>query len=292
MARRPTIGQAWRAGRDRLSAAGLESPARDAQVLMRHVLGIDQTRLILSEPDPIPAEAAQRFDDLIARRTAREPVARIVGRQEFYGLSFGLNAATLVPRPETEMLVDFGIERLKDKPGARVLDLGTGTGCILLALLANLPGAVGVGIDLAEAAATQARENALALDVSGRAAIRTGAWFAPVADGELFDLIVSNPPYIATAILRTLEKDVRDYDPALALDGGEDGLGPYRILAAEAGRFLEPGGAVALEIGFDQGAAVTGLLQEAGFVDVTVERDLAGHDRMVTARQESAGRPR
>ncbi|WP_404401782.1 peptide chain release factor N(5)-glutamine methyltransferase [Pelagibacterium halotolerans] len=288
MAGRATIGQTWRAGRDTLSSAGLESAARDAQVLMRHVLGIDQTRLILSEPDPISAEAAQRFDALIARRMAREPVARILGRQEFYGLSFGLNAATLVPRPETEMLVDFGIARLKDKPGARVLDLGAGTGCILLALLDTLPGASGVGIDLAGDAVRQAGDNARTLGLSGRAEFREGAWFAPVSDDERFDLIVSNPPYIATDVLGTLDKDVRDFDPTLALDGGEDGLAPYRILAAQAGRFMNPAGALALEIGFDQGAAVTQLLHEAGFGDVTVERDLAGHNRMVTAQCTNA----
>lgn len=280
-----TIGQAWRAGRDRLAKAGVDSAARDAQVLMQHALGVDQTGLILREPDPMPEAAAQRFDASIARRARHEPVARILGYKEFYGLNFGLNGATLVPRPETEMLVDFALARLQAESGVRVLDLGTGSGCILLALLANLPdGATGVGIDLCADAVDRARENAYALGVAERADIREGFWFNALADDERFDLIVSNPPYIATEVIDTLAREVRAFDPALALDGGADGLAPYRILTAHAGGFLRPGGAVAFEIGFDQGAAVARLLREAGFADVEIKRDLAGHARMAVAR--------
>jgi len=212
-------------------------------------------------------------------------VARILGVQEFYGLSFGLNAATLIPRPETEMLVDFGIEALNDHPRPRILDLGTGTGCIVLALLANLPNAIGIGVDISPEAIEQARANGFALGLAERFEARQGSWFAPVV-GDVFDLIVSNPPYIASAAIESLEAGVKTFDPRAALDGGQDGLDPYRIIAQQAPAHLAPNGALALEIGFDQGHMVTTLIREAGLDAVSLAKDLAGHDRMVTARRQ------
>lgn len=280
-----TIGRTWRALRDRLAGSGIATAALDARLLVRRVLGLDETGLIAAEPDPFPAEKAAELELLALRRLAGEPVARILGVQEFYGLSFGLNAATLIPRPETEMLVDFGIEALNDHPRPRILDLGTGTGCIVLALLANLPNAIGIGVDISPEAIEQARANGFALGLAERFEAQQGSWFAPVA-GDVFDLIVSNPPYIASSAIESLEAGVKTFDPRAALDGGQDGLDPYRIIAQQAPAHLAPNGALALEIGFDQGHMVTTLIREAGLDAVSLARDLAGHDRMVTARRQ------
>lgn len=277
------IGRTWRELRDRLATAEIPTAALDAQLLVRHVLDLDATGLIASETDPFPGGKSEDLEALVSRRVAGEPIARIVGVQEFYGLDFGLNAATLIPRPETEMLVDFGIERLKAHPSPVILDLGTGTGCIVLSLLANLPGARGWGVDISADALEQARANAEALGLADRFAARHGSWFDPLG-GEKFDLIVSNPPYIASATIETLDAGVKSFDPMAALDGGADGLGPYRIIAAKAREHLVAGGALALEIGFDQGHMVNELLSSAGFCEIAIAKDLAGHDRMVTAR--------
>lgn len=277
-----TRGQLWRSARDRLADVGIETAALDARVLLQFSLGIDQTQLIATEAEPVSDAGIKAYDALVSRRLGREPVARIVGQQGFYGLEFGLNAATLIPRPETEMLVDFGIGHLKGRNDAAILDLGTGSGCIALSLLANLRGANGVGVDLSPEAVGQARENAVALGLAGRFEAVAGSWFTPVA-GRRFDLIVSNPPYIASDVIAGLAPEVAQYDPALALDGGPDGLGPYRIIAAGAANHLRPGGALAVEIGFDQGPAVAHLIENAGLSGVGVEKDLSGHDRMVVA---------
>lgn len=275
-----TRGQLWRAGRDRLAANDIDNAALDARLLLQHVLGIDQTQMIASEGTMASEVEIAEYETLLLRRLSREPVARILGTQEFYGLPFALNAETLVPRPETEMLVDFAIERLKAHEGAKILDLGTGTGCIVLSLLANLPTAEGVGVDLSREAVRQARENADALGLSARFTALEGVWFAPLA-GQNFDLIVSNPPYIAANVIPELSPEVSRFDPILALDGGFDGLDPYRIIARSAVDHLNPGGALAVEIGFDQGESVASLFKSAGLLRVGVEKDLAGHDRMV-----------
>ncbi|WP_196260617.1 peptide chain release factor N(5)-glutamine methyltransferase [Pelagibacterium limicola] len=275
-----TRGQLWRAVRDAFAAAGIETAGLDARVLICHSLRIGATELIASEGEPVGADERAGYEVLVARRLAREPVARIVGRQEFYGLDFGLNPATLVPRPETEMLVDFGIGHLKGHEDAAILDLGSGTGCIVLALLANLQDAKGVGVDLAAEAVLQARANAEALGLGARFEALEGDWFAPVA-GRKFDLILSNPPYIARDEIEGLAPEVARFDPALALDGGLSGLDPYRIITAKVLSHLRPGGAVAVEIGFDQGEAVANLFRASGLTGVEVEKDLAGHHRMV-----------
>lgn len=278
-----TIGRTWRQLRDRLADAGIATPALDARLLVRHGLDFDETGLIAAEPQIFPEEKRDALEATVSRRLSGEPVARILGEQEFFGLAFGLSAATLVPRPETEMLVDFGLVQLGGKPEARLLDLGTGTGCIAIALLVNLPGATAVAVDISAPALDKARANGERNGVSGRLATHHGSWFEPVA-GETFDLIVSNPPYIASAVIETLDPGVRDHDPMAALDGGNDGLDPYRIIVRSARNHLKPDGALALEIGFDQGHMVCALLKEAGFSDIGVAKDLAGHDRMVTAK--------
>jgi len=247
-------------------------------------------QLATRENEPVPEEAAATVAEFIRRRMTGESVARIIGEREFYGLAFKLNAATLEPRPDTELLVELALGAL---PAAgRLLDLGTGTGCIPIAILANQPDATAVAVDLSADALGAARDNAERHGVNGRIEFLQGSWFEPLEPSSLkgdrgevpmFDLIVSNPPYITSAVVETLEPEVRDFDPRLALDGGPDGLAPYRIIAAQAAEWLRPGGWLMVEIGHDQGAAVSALFIEAGFADIAVHRDLNGLDRVVTA---------
>ncbi|MCF1745066.1 peptide chain release factor N(5)-glutamine methyltransferase [Paradevosia shaoguanensis] len=270
--------------RDRFRAAGLDTPELDARILAQAAFGFDSLGLLGAERDSAPAEGLARLDGFAERRLAGEPVARILGEKEFYGLPFGLNAATLVPRPDTELLVELALDWLGKRNGARLLDLGTGSGAIPVAILANSPGTTGLATDLSEEALAAARENARRNGVGERLEFRQGSWFAPVA-GERFDLIVSNPPYIETDVIASLMPEVRDFDPLLALDGGPDGLGPYRIIAAQAGEYLRRPGALMVEIGSGQGEAVTRIFADAGFSGVRVEKDLAGLDRVVIAHQ-------
>jgi release factor glutamine methyltransferase len=270
-----------------LGRLGFESAALDAKLLTGHALGLTALDLATRENEPVDGAMATRVAELLQRRMTGESVARIIGEREFYGLAFTLNEATLEPRPETELLVDMALAALP--AGGRLLDLGTGTGCIPIAVLANQPDATAVAVDLSDRALAAARGNAERYGVSGRLELRLGNWFealftSPEGRGEgRFDLIVSNPPYITSAVVETLAPEVRDFDPRLALDGGPDGLAPYRIIAAQAGDWLRPNGWLMVEIGHDQGAAVSALFLEAGFEDVAVHRDLAGLDRVVSA---------
>lgn len=239
------------------------------------------------EQQPVSEGDAGKVAALLERRLTGESVARIIGEREFYGLPFQLNTATLEPRPETELLVDIALELLP--PGGRLLDLGTGTGCIPVAILANRPDTIAVAVDLSAEALEAARENGARNAVAERLRLLPGSWFEPLSltmrvdEKTSFDLIVSNPPYITSAVVETLSPEVRDFDPRLALDGGPDGLAPYRIIAAEAARYLKSGGYVLLEIGYDQGAAVSALLTQSGFSNVSVHQDLNGLDRVVRA---------
>ena len=262
----------------RLRQAGVEDAARDARVLLGHALGIAPNRLTLHMSDLLPPEAAARFEAAIAARAARQPVSQITGQRLFWGRPFRVTRDVLDPRPETECLIAAALSA----PFATVLDLGTGSGCILLTLLAERPSASGLGIDLSDAALAVARENAAALGLAARASFRASDWFAQVTGR--FELIVANPPYIAAAEMPALAPEVRDWEPHLALTPGGDGLAAYRAIAAGAGAHLAPGGRLLVEIGPTQGAAVTALFRAAGLQGAAVHPDLDGRDRVVAAR--------
>jgi protein-(glutamine-N5) methyltransferase, release factor-specific len=266
-----------------LGRLGFDSAALDAKLLTGHALGLTALDLAMRENEPVDGTMAARVAELLQRRMTGESVARIIGEREFYGLAFTLNEATLEPRPETELLVGMALGALP--AGGRLLDLGTGTGCIAIAILANQPDARAVAVDLSARALEAARGNAEQHGVAERLGLRQGSWFEPLlaSPDRRFDLIVSNPPYITSAVLETLAPEVRDFDPRLALDGGPDGLAPYRIIAAQAGDWLKPNGWLMVEIGHDQGAAVSALFLAAGLEDVAVYRDLNGLDRVVSA---------
>ncbi|MCZ4347509.1 peptide chain release factor N(5)-glutamine methyltransferase [Devosia neptuniae] len=270
----------WRGWRDVLSRLGFTTAALDAKLLAQHGLGLNALELATRENDLADEASAAQLATLMQRRMTGESVARIIGEREFYGLAFGLNAGTLEPRPDTELLVDLALGAMPAE--GRVLDLGTGTGCIPIAMLANMAGISGVAVDLSALALQAAQANAARHDVAGRLSLHAGSWFEPVP-AQRFDLIVSNPPYIATDVVETLAGEVRDFDPRLALDGGPDGLAPYRIIARLADGWLVENGHVLVEIGHDQGASVSALFLEAGFENVSVHKDLAGLDRVVRA---------
>ncbi|MGI3164927.1 peptide chain release factor N(5)-glutamine methyltransferase [Pseudooceanicola sp. 200-1SW] len=259
-----------------LRAAGVDDPARDARWLLAHVLGLSPDRLSIDMPDALGAAAAP-FAQAIARRAAREPVSHITGRRFFWGQMFRVSADVLDPRPETEELVAEGLSA----PFARVLDLGTGSGCVLLSLLAEREGATGLGVDLSPAALAVAAQNRADLELEGRAELTPSDWFAAV-EGQ-FDLIVSNPPYISEAEMAELSPEVRR-EPAMALTPGGDGLAAYRAIAEGALAHLSPGGRLAVEIGWRQGPAVVRIFRQAGLEDVTIRTDLDGRDRVVRAR--------
>ncbi|MDP2780423.1 MAG: peptide chain release factor N(5)-glutamine methyltransferase [Devosia sp.] len=269
-----------------LSRLGFATAALDAKLLTQHGLGLSALELATQENETVDESGAARVADLLQRRMTGESVARIIGVRAFYGLDFALNAATLEPRPDTELLVDLALAAMPE--GGTVLDLGTGTGCIAIAVLANMAGISAVGVDLSPLALQAAQANAARHGVAERLTLLEGSWFEPLP-AQRFELIVANPPYIASAVIETLAGEVRDFDPQLALDGGPDGLAPYRIIARHAGRFLQENGQVLVEIGHDQGASVSALFLEAGYEDVSVRQDLAGLDRVVCVRHMGAG---
>jgi release factor glutamine methyltransferase len=278
-----SIGAAWRAVRDRFRLAGLETPELDARLLAEAAFGLAGLDLVARERDSAPADAIQRLGDFAGRRLAGEPVARILGEREFWGLRFSLNRATLEPRPETELLVARGIELLAAAAQPSILDLGTGTACIPIALLHELPAARATAVDLSAEALVAAAGNARRHAVADRLTLLQGSWFAPLPPAARFDLIVSNPPYIESAEIPGLAPEVREHDPRLALDGGADGLDAYRAIAAGAGAHLVPGGTLLLEIGSTQAEAASAILDTRGLTVTGIVPDLAGHPRMIVA---------
>lgn len=275
---------------ERLAAGGITG--NDARFLVLDLLGLGTTDLILRGDAPLGAAGARLLDEALVRRLAGEPVARIVGAWEFWGLPFALCPDTLVPRADTETLVETALAAQADRRRRlRLLDLGTGSGCILVALLSELPNAFGVGVDRSEAALMQARVNAERNGVARRAAFVRADWLAGLSGA--FDLIVSNPPYIASAVIEGLAIEVRAHDPRAALDGGDEGLDAYRVILSTLTRGparLAPGGALVFEIGYDQAEAVGKLGAQAGFGTGQVVRDLAGQPRVVCFQPDPEAR--
>jgi release factor glutamine methyltransferase len=270
----------------RLAGAGIEAPRREARLLLAAAMGSSLADLLAHPERPIGAESG-RIEHFLAERLTRKPLSRIRGWREFYGLEFRLNAATLDPRADTETLVDAVLALIagdgQRHAPLRILDLGTGTGAILLALLSRLPEATGLGIDLAAEALDVARYNAESLGLAGRAAFRAGDLMNGL--DEAFDILVSNPPYIPSGDLAGLDPEVALHDPRLALDGGLDGLDFYRRIVGQAPHCLVPGGILALEVGAGQAADVMRLLDTAGFGAPETRDDLAGIARVVVARR-------
>jgi release factor glutamine methyltransferase len=267
----------------RLRDCGIDSPDVDARILVGHALGLDRTALARAGDRPLGSAEIARIEALAARRFAREPIARITGVKEFWGLSFALSPAVLVPRPETETVVEQALVAI-DRDGGRgralrIADLGVGSGAILIALLSELPNACGIGTDRCPAALATARENARRLGVAERAEFVACDFGAALAPG--CDVVVSNPPYIRSDEIATLEKDVREFDPHGALDGGADGLAAYRTIAGDARRLVAPNAHLIAEIGKGQGDAVAALFADAGFGGIVITPDLAGISRVV-----------
>jgi release factor glutamine methyltransferase len=279
-----TRAEALQSLRRTLAEAGLETAALDARLLLLAATGISATDLITRPDTPLTPEQAEALAAFTRRRLSHEPVARIIGEREFWGLPFRLSPETLVPRPDTETLVETALDLLPDRQAPlRLVDFGTGSGCILVALLHELPLAVGLGVDLSYGALVTARANARGNRVGNRCHFALSRW-AEAVSGP-FDLIVSNPPYIASGVIPTLERDVREHDPPLALDGGPDGLEPYRILLREAERLLSPRGLLVVEIGYDQAEAVSGLAALSGLETLRIAHDLSGNPRCVAMKR-------
>lgn len=280
----PTIASARRALKELLAQAGIDSADVDARLLIAHALGVDRTTVMTQGERALTADEVEQIDALAARRLKREPVARMLGSKEFWSLTLAVNPDVLVPRPETETVVEFALE-LIGKAGRmerlRILDVGTGSGALLLALLKELPQATGTGTDISAGALQAARANAQRHGLAPRCHFVNCDIMAGLKGP--FDLIVSNPPYVAHDDIATLAPEVREYDPALALDGGLEGLDFYRAIAAEARRLLAPGGQLVVELGMGQEKVVRGMFSEAGLTAGEARPDLAGIPRALSA---------
>jgi release factor glutamine methyltransferase len=274
-----TGAEALRAGSARLRDADVPGAERDARRLLAHAWGVSPDLLAGRLSDDLPDDARMTFDRHIAARARRVPVSHLTGQREFWGRSFRVTPDVLDPRPETETIVELAL----GAPFGRVLDLGTGSGCILITLLAERPQATGVGTDVSPAALEIAGQNTATHGVADRIVLPLSDWYADI--GGRFDLIVSNPPYIAASEMAALDPDVRDHEPRGALTDEADGLTAYRAIAAGAADHLAPGGRVLVEIGAAQGPAVAGIFEAAGLDAVRIHPDLDGRDRVVSARR-------
>lgn len=288
-----TLVTTWKGAQARLKAAGIDSPSIDARILLEAATGAGRVDILTDPYRALTADQATRMDEYVERRLRREPVSKILGKKGFWKIMLNVTPDVLSPRPDTEVIVDIVTLAYGPHQVFEMADLGTGSGAILLATLAERAGARGVGTDISSEALAVARENAANLDLNNRCTFLRTEWATGFADAS-FDLVVSNPPYIPTKDIATLDPEVREHDPIIALDGGEDGLDPYRVLAPEIKRVLRPEGIFAVEIGFDQGPEVKALFEQAGFSDVKVVKDLAMRDRVVTNGPDphTAARPK
>jgi release factor glutamine methyltransferase len=279
-----TIGALLSAAAARLAAAGIDGAMREARLLLQAAAGIPIAIQIAFPERTAATDAAARFEQLLVRRAGREPMAHILGQREFWSLAFRVTADTLDPRPDSESLVQAVLDQVPDRSAAlRLVDFGTGTGCLLLSLLHELPNATGVGVDVSAAALAIATGNADALGLSSQASFRCGNWDDGLETG--FDLLVSNPPYIPSGEIAALQPEVASFEPRLALDGGPDGLDAYRRLGPATARLLAPGGLAAFEIGLGQADSVRGIMAAAGLRHIATVRDLAAVERCVLFRK-------
>lgn len=260
----------------------IESARLDAEVLLSHVLGQERIYLYVHFDEPMEQAELGKFREYVKKRAQHVPVAYIIGEKEFMGLPFKVTPDTLIPRPDTEILVENVLANLAEDETVQIVDIGTGSGAIILSLLANLPKAQGKTVDIAVKAVEVAKENAVRLQVADRCEFLVGDLFAPLQDSK-FDVIVSNPPYIPQKDIATLEVDVRAYEPVSALTDGGDGLSYYRRLLAEGKRYLKENGFIALEIGIHQAQAVKRIALDNGWRNIKIIKDYAGIDRVVLA---------
>jgi len=281
-----TLVSAWNAAKQRLQAAGVEGPVIDARLLVEAAADATRADIVAEPRRELTAEQAARLEDFIARRERREPVSHILGRKGFWKIMLNVNSHVLTPRPDTETLVEWALRQYPDGRAFSMLDLGVGSGAIILAILAERAAAKGLGVDVSEDALAVARENAANLGLARQVALLRGDWTWGLDDAS-FDLVVSNPPYIRSAEIETLDPEVKDHEPRLALDGGPDGLDAYRLLAPEILRVLKPGGRFAVEIGHDQSTQVEALFRAAGAAEIATLKDLANRDRVVVGLKPS-----
>lgn len=268
-----------------LGAAGIGHGRSEARLILSHVTGLDAAAAIGDPDRPLSDAHLAAMDAALARRAAREPMSHILGRREFWSLDFRVTPDVLDPRPDSETLVEAALSYLSDPDAAyRLLDLGTGTGCLMLSVLSERANATGVGIDASPAAADMARENAGRLGLDDRCEILVGEWTAPLDNDATFDAVLCNPPYVPSGEIDGLEPEVARHEPRGALDGGPDGLGEYRRLAGEIATVLRPGGRAFVEIGSGQAADVRQIFGDAGFAVPEVRKDLAGIPRCVVAK--------
>ncbi len=276
------VEAALREATTRLAAAGVEQPHRDARILLSHALGVDGAGFLRRRSGGLTPEEQARFEALVVRRLAREPAATILGHREFWSLDFIVTPETLIPRPESELIIESAVALREERTIGRILDLGTGTGSLLLAALTEFPDSWGLGVDLSPAAASVAQRNAAALGLARRASIMVGRWTEAI-EGR-FDLFLCNPPYIPAGDIAGLMPEVAAHEPRLALDGGVDGLDPYRLLFPDLHRRLSPGGVALFEFGLGQAEALLELAHAAGLSVLAVKADLAGHARVMIVR--------
>jgi release factor glutamine methyltransferase len=285
-----TLLTAWQGAKQRLQDAGLAGPVIDARLLVEAAAEATRADIVGDPYRALTADQEARLDDYLTRREHREPVSHILGRKGFWKIMLNVTPDVLTPRPDTETVVEWALRDFPEHASWSVLDLGVGSGAILLSILAERPAARGLGVDISEEALAVARDNAAHLGLAGRLALLRGDWTEGLG-ADSFDLVVSNPPYIASDVIETLEPEVRDHEPRLALEGGADGLDHYRRLAPEILRVLKPGGRFAVEIGYDQKRPVEALFRDAGAVEVQTLRDLGDRDRVVAGAKKALENP-
>lgn len=284
-----TVGELIKDAANVLEQAGIEDPRREARLLTAIALNKSITEIFNAFDDQICPNDAGLVSSAVGRRAIGEPVAYISGEREFWSIPLRVSPATLIPRPDTETLVELAIEQFREKPPQRILDLGTGTGCLLLALLSEFPDVTGIGVDISDDAIAVANQNAVDTGLSDRCKFTVGDWAGGIDD--TFDLIVSNPPYIPSEDIDDLDREVKKYEPLSALDGGVDGLDMYRAILAGLDGVLEPNGHLLLEIGIGQQNDISRIAKESGFRLLTKRDDVSGIVRALMFYKKSVGIP-